>query len=255
LKVTSNQKILADTRVGNFTLDQIGIKMVSIPGGTFKMGSTNGYSNEKPVHSVTLSEFEMSATEITQGQYKAVMGMNPSRFTGDDYLPVERVNWGNAVAFCRELSQKTGSEFRLPTEAEWEYACRAGTTTKYHTGNSKSDLARADWYGGNSGKKTHPVGQKTPNAWGLYDMHGNVWEWCADWYGNYSSGSATNPMGPSSGSDRVARGGSWISDASICRSAFRSGHYPLVQEFRVSVSAYVSHEEDSLGFRVVRRPQ
>jgi formylglycine-generating enzyme required for sulfatase activity len=199
-----------------------GIRMVRIPGGTFEMGSTDGDKDEIPVHTVTLSAFEMSATEITQGQYKAVMGKNPSHFTGDDNLPVESVSWNDAVSFCRALSQKTGSEFRLPTEAEWEYACRAGTTTKYSLGDNASDLARAGWYFSNSSLKTHPVGQKTPNAWGLYDMHGNVWEWCSDWYGNYPSGSVTNPMGAQTGPYRVIRGGGWCNYVYNCRSAVGS---------------------------------
>ncbi|MDP2984010.1 MAG: formylglycine-generating enzyme family protein, partial [Candidatus Latescibacter sp.] len=233
LKVTSNQKIL---------LDQIGIKMVSIPTGIFQMGSNDGDSDEKPVHSVTLSAFEMSATEITQGQYKAVIGSNPSRFTGDDNLPVEVVSWNEAVAFCRALSQKTVGEFRLPTEAEWEYACRAGTTTKYNLGDSESDLARAGWYHGNSGRKTHPVGQKTPNAWGLYDMHGNVWEWCNDWYGSYSLESAANPTGANIGSERVTRGGCWGNDLEgFCQSAQRGFSDPAGMHF-------------GRGFRVIRRP-
>lgn len=241
------------SRPSDSFINSLGIKMVQIPGGTFQMGSLfeddprnpfkgkGNFKDEQPVHSVTLSAFEMSATEITQGQYMALMGTNPSRFTGDDNLPVESVSWNDAVAFCRALSLKTGSEYRLPTEAEWEYACRAGTSTKYYTGNSESDLARAGWYDGNSGMKTHPVGQKTPNAWGLYDMHGNVFEYCNDWYWSYTSENVTNPTGAKIGVFRVLRGGSWYSiDDFNCRSAYRIG--------------LPGFGDNRCGFRVVRRP-
>jgi formylglycine-generating enzyme required for sulfatase activity len=229
------------SRQSDSFLNSIGIKMVPIPGGTFEMGTNVGPGDDKPVHSVTLSAFEMSATEITQGQYKAVMGTNPSMFTGDDNLPVENVSWNDAVAFCRALSQKTGGEFRLPTEAEWEYACRAGTTTVYNLGDAESDLARAGWYNSNSNSTTHPVGQKTPNSWGLYDMHGNVWEWCNDWYATYSSDSVTNPTGPSTGSSHLRRGGCWHNYAWFCRSANRGGGAPA------------EGGSDYTGFRVVCR--
>jgi len=217
------------------------VVVVSIPAGTFSMGSTDSFANEEPVHQVTLSAFEMSVTPITQGQYQEVMGNNPSYFRGYE-LPVEKVGWNDAVEFCQKLSQKTGSKFRLPTEAEWEYACRAGTTTRYNLGNTKSDLAQAGWYDFNSSGKTHPVGQKTPNAWGLYDMHGNVWEWCNDWYGKdfYGSAPKLNPSGALSGSSRVMRGGGWGGSGSSCRSAFRLDHNP-------------SYGSSDMGFRVVRR--
>ncbi len=225
----------------DFFITSIGIKMMPIPGGTFRMGSNVGDSDEKPLHIVTLSAFEMSATEITQGQYMAVMGTNPSKVKGDDNLPVENVSWEDAVAFCRILSQKTGGKFGLPTEAEWEYAGRAGTETKYYTGDDEGDLASAGWYYSNSGFKTHPVGQKAPNAWGLYDMHGNVWEWCADSYGKYTKGSEINPSGPLSVSDRVLRGGGWSCIAEGCRSADRGWINP-------------SGRGGIIGFRIVRRP-
>ena len=145
-------------------------------------------------------------TEVTQGQWKTVMGSNPSTFSAcGSNCPVEQVSWDNCQEFIQRLNQKEGtSKYRLPTEAEWEYACRAGTTGPY-----AGDLDSMGWYDGNSGRRTHLVGQKKPNAWGLYDMHGNVWEWCSDWYGEDTSGSITDPEGPSSGPSRVLRGGSW----------------------------------------------
>lgn len=230
------------------------VKMVSIFAGTFSMGQSG---IAEPVHTVTLSAFEMSVYEITQGQYKSVIGTNPSYFTGDDNLPVEQVSWWDAIKFCNALSVKAGFEkcynestgdcdftkngFRLPTEAEWEYACRAGSMTTYNLGDAESDLARAGWYSGNSESKTHPVGQKTPNAWGLYDMHGNVWEWCQDWYNYYASGSATNPTGAYNGTARVGRGGGWYASAlSLYRSVDRDSCSP-------------DYKGWGQGFRVVRR--
>jgi formylglycine-generating enzyme required for sulfatase activity len=167
--------------------------------------------NEGPQHEVTISKpFYMGATEVTQAQYQAVMGTNPSGYGGATN-PVERVSWNDAAEFCRKLSEKIRQTVRLPTEAEWEYACRAGTETASSFGDSDADLGDYAWWRGNSGDTTHPVAQKKPNAWGLYDMHGNVWEWCADWYGKYPKGPATAPSGPAtypsaSGPSRVARG-------------------------------------------------
>ncbi|MBR0237218.1 MAG: SUMF1/EgtB/PvdO family nonheme iron enzyme [Thermoguttaceae bacterium] len=185
------------------------------PAGKFMMGYEDGTQ-----HQVTLTKgFWMMETEVTQKQWKAIMGNNPSYFKGDD-LPVEEVFWHDCQEFCRKSAQ-LGLPVQLPTEAQWEYACRAGTTGAY-AGN----LDEMAWYDSNSGSKTHPVGTKKPNAWGLYDMHGNVWEWCADWDGDYPSGSVTDPAGPSSGSSRVFRGGSWDGHAGFCRSACRSYYEP-----------------------------
>ena len=220
------------------------ITMVSIPGGTFQMGSTTGASNEQPVHQVTLSAFQMSIYEITQAQYLAVMGANPSYFIYDYNRPVETVTGVEVQTFCNKLSEAAGLEpcydlttgvcdftkngYRLPTEAEWEYACRAGTTTAFANGGITEtgcghdpNLNAMGWYCGNSGNRTHKSAQKQPNAWGLFDMHGNVWEWCQDWYGGYPSGAVTDPTGLSSGSYRVLRGGSWRGDARRIRSAIR----------------------------------
>ncbi|MBC8277088.1 MAG: SUMF1/EgtB/PvdO family nonheme iron enzyme, partial [FCB group bacterium] len=194
-----------------------GMTFVKIPGGSFRMGS-NESKDEKPVHSVSIKPFYMMTTEVTQKMWKELMGSNPSHFKGDN-LPVEKVSWNDCQKFIEKLNQRDpGKGYRLPTEAEWEYACRAGTTTKYYSGNSESDLKRAGWYSGNSGKKTHIVGQKSPNSWGLYDMSGNVWEWCTDWYHNSYSGAPTDGsawISPSS-TYRVLRGGSWYYFAFCC---------------------------------------
>jgi formylglycine-generating enzyme required for sulfatase activity len=155
--------------------NSISMKLVWIAPGEFKMGSNDGEDFEKPLHTVKITKgFYMGAFEVTQGQYQQVMGTNPSYFKGAN-LPVEQVSWDDAVEFCKKLSQKEGKTYRLPTEAEWEYACRAGTTTKFSFGDDESQLGEYAWYGKNSGMKTHPVGKKKPNAWGLFDMHGNVW--------------------------------------------------------------------------------
>jgi formylglycine-generating enzyme required for sulfatase activity len=202
-------------------------EMVYVRGGTFTMGCTaeqgNGCSDrEKPAHEVTVGDFYIGKYEVTQAEWKAVMGNNPSGFKGDN-LPVERVGWDDAQEFIRKLNTMTGKNYRLPTEAEWEYAARGGSQSrgfKYSGSNSIGDVA---WYDANSrfdansGSKTHPVGTKRANELGIYDMSGNVYEWVNDWYGNYSSGSQTNPIGPSSGSARVFRGGSWSYDARYAR--------------------------------------
>jgi formylglycine-generating enzyme required for sulfatase activity len=229
---------LADT----FNVDSLGMKFVYIKPGSFMMGSPSGESgrdNDEKQHRVTLTKgFYMQTTEVTQGQWKAVMGSNPSHFknSGDD-RPVEQVSWNDVQEFIRKLNQKTGKNYRLPTEAEWEYACRAGSTTRFCFGDSDSSLGSYAWYSSNSGSKSHTVAQKQPNAWGLYDMHGNVWEWCQDWYGNYSTSSVTDPTGASSGSRRVYRGGGWSYYAWYCRSADRNSFSP-------------DNRNGSLGFRL-----
>jgi formylglycine-generating enzyme required for sulfatase activity len=214
----------------------LGMDFVQIPSGTFTMGSDSSEagSHEKPPHSVTISRpFYMATTEVTQAQWKAVIGSNPSKFQGDD-LPVEQVSWYDAKEFIRNLNEKEeGIHYRLPTEAEWEYACRAGTT-----GDRYGDLNSIAWYDPNSGSTTHPVGQKRANAWGLHDMLGNVYEWCEDWKDEYPSGNVTDPRGPSSGSGRVVRGGSWLIHANRARSYFRDFFMPDCRR-------------DDVGFRVV----
>ena len=228
-----------------------GIEMVFVEGGTFQMGATSeqgsdAYGDEKPVHSVTLSDFYIGKYEVTQAQWKAVMGKNPSHFTGKDNRPVENVSWEDMHKFIKKLNQLTGKRYRLPTEAEWEYAARGGKKSqgyKYAGGNSIDKVA---WYRDNSGDKTHPVGKKQPNELGLYDMSGNVYEWCQDWYGDYSSSAQTNPTGPSRGSDRVLRGGGLYSFAGFCRVAHRDPDNPsdgsLSSGFRLVLEVSSSQE-------------
>ena len=198
------------------------IGMVFVEGGTFQMGSNSYYSDEKPVHTVTVSSFYMDKTEVTQAEYRKVMGKNPSRFSGCDDCPVENVSWNDANAYA----QKVGK--RLPTEAEWEYAARGGNKSKGYNYSGSNDIDAVGWYGRNSNSKTHPVTQKQPNELGLYDMSGNVWEWCSDWYSDsyYRSSPKNDPQGPNSGSSRVLRGGSWGSLAYLCRVAYRGRGYP-----------------------------
>jgi len=189
--------------------------------GSFQMGSEK-IVGESPGHKVTITKpIYLGKYEVTQEQWERVMGSNPSTFKGAKN-PVETVSWEDCQNFLAKLKEKVPAQsFRLPTEAEWEYACRAGSTTDYSFGDSGSGLGEYAWYGSNSGSKTHPVGEKKPNAWGLFDMHGNVWEWCADWYGPYTADNQTDPVGPSSGSGRVLRGGSWCCVPSFLRSSYR----------------------------------
>ena len=197
-----------------FNVNGVEFKMIKVEGGTFSMGATSeqeddAYDDEYPVHSVTLSDYYIGETEVTQELWEAVMGSNPSYFEGDNQRPVENVSWNDCQKFIKKLNRLTGKEFRLPTEAEWEYAARGG---KYSRGYKYSGSNNADevaWYDSNSGSKTHPVKTKKDNELGLYDMSGNVWEWCNDWWGCYQSNSQTNPTGPSEGESRVLRGGGW----------------------------------------------
>ncbi len=217
------------------------MKFVLIPAGEFQMGSTDGDDNERLVHTVRISQpFYLGKYPVTQAQWEAVMKNNPSRFKGDPNRPVEMVSWEEVQDFIRQLNEREGvSSYRLPTEAEWEYAARAGSTTAYSFGDDSSQLGEYAWYWGNAEKTTHSVGQLEPNAWGLYDMHGNVWEWIHDWYGEYPTEAVTDPSGPSSGSYRVLRGGGWLDGAGRCRSASRLNGTPGDRSY-------------DLGFRLLR---
>jgi formylglycine-generating enzyme required for sulfatase activity len=222
--------------------NRVTLEMVSLPAGEFLMGSPdsdpNAESYEKPQHQVKVNSFAIGKYPVTQAQYEAVMGKNPSHFKNNSWLknnlqnPVENVSWNDAQAFCRKLSQITGKTYRLPTEAEWEYACRAGTTTRYYFGDDANQLGDYAWYSANSQSKTHPVGQKKPNAWGLYDMSGNVWDWCEDdWHNNYigapTDGSAWFIKNYNrSQSLKCLRGGSWLNYPNLCRSADRYRNDP-----------------------------
>lgn len=205
--------------------------MVFVEGGSFTMGCTSEQGDdcdddEKPAHRVTLDGFYISKHEVTQGQWEFVMGNNPSYFSGCSNCPVEQVSWNDVQEFIRKLNAKTGKRFRLPTEAEWEYAARGGAKSRGYKYSGSNSLSSVDWYYENSGDRTHEVGQKQPNELGIYDMSGNVWEWCSDWYGDYSSSSQTNPKGPSYGEYRVVRGGSWLDDRRDCRVSYRYNNAP-----------------------------
>ena len=221
--------------------NSIGMKFTLIPAGEFYMGSEE-LDDEKPVHKVKINNpFYLGTYLVTQREWKAIMGDNPSGFKGDD-LPVENVSWDNVQEFIKKLSEKEGTDkYRLPSEAEWEYACRAGTIIRYSFGDSESKLGGYAWYDNNSDEKTHPVGQRKPNPWGLYDMHGNVWEWVQDVYHKNYDGAPTDGSAWESGDGarRVFRGGSWYYDARLCRSAIRASFGPR-------------HRSSSLGFRLLQ---
>jgi formylglycine-generating enzyme required for sulfatase activity len=208
--------------IGKTEVNGAAIEMVAIPGGSFEMGDTfgEGGGEEKPVHTVTLKAFLIGKTEVTQKQWVAVMGSNPSSFKGDD-LPVEQVSWEDCQQFIAKLNQMTGKRFRLPTEAEWEYAARSGGKREKYPGSDSPD--QVAWFGSNSGSRTNPVGTKAANGLGIYDMAGNVWEWCSDWYGGdyYGKSPADNPQGPAGGNFRVDRGGSWFGIPVNTRCSYR----------------------------------
>ena len=227
--------------------NSIGMEFMKIPAGEFMMGSPSDeegrYDGAGPVHKVTIEEsYYLGKYEVTQEQWREVMGSNPSNFKGDD-LPVEKVSWNDVQEFIEKLNEMEGTdEYRLPSEAEWEYACRAGTFTRYSFGDDESKLGDYAWYGKNSGLETHPFGQMKPNPWGLYDMHGNVWEWCQDrWHDDYdgspSDGSAWED---GSSSFQVVRGGGCNYYADYCRSANRDWFDP-------------GNRDINLGFRVLRK--
>jgi formylglycine-generating enzyme required for sulfatase activity len=230
--------------------NSLGMTFALIPPGEFSMGSPaeeEWHRDDEVLHRVVLTKaFYLGTTEVTQRQWKAVMGTDPSFCTGDE-LPVETVTWDQAVEFCGKLSEREGVAYRLPTEAEWEYACRAGTTTPFHTGETiRPDQANYDgnstYGGGPKGlfrEETTKAGSFKPNAWGLHEMHGNVWEWCADWYAEYPEGDVTDATDPAKGERRLIRGGCWMNFPAVCRAANRGKVPPVSWNFH-------------LGFRVVR---
>lgn len=215
-------------------------EMVRIPGGRYEMGSLDGNDDEKPLRTVKISPFEIGKYPVTQREWEAIMGANPSHFKGDE-RPVEEVSWTDCQAFIKKLNKKTGLNFRLPTEAEWEYAAGGGSgkRTKWAGTNDEDSLSVYAWYTTNSKDQTHPVGEKKPNELGLYDMSGNVWEWCQDWYGDYLNKPLTNPTGPEDGTSRVLRGGSWYFDADYCRVTYRYNLRPGLRSL-------------DIGFRLAR---
>ena len=234
--VTPSQRAVLEKLIAN---------MVKVEGSTFTMGATpeqgnDAYEYERPAHQVTLSDYYIGRYEVTQKEWQAVMGDNPSKFYGDN-LPVDYVSWNDCQDFINKLNQLTGLKFRLPTEAEWEFAARGGKQSKSYKYSGSDNAKNIAWYEKNSGSKPHQVGTKEPNELGIYDMSGNVWEWCGDWYGRYSSSAQTNPTGPSSGSSRVLRGGSWRYDAGGCRVSIRCDGDP-------------SDRGRNSGFRVVLVP-
>jgi formylglycine-generating enzyme required for sulfatase activity len=216
-------------------------EMVFVEGGRFMMGSNSGDDVEKPVHEVELSSYYLGKYEVTQAQWKAVMGNNPSYFKDCDQCPVEQVSWNDVQEFIGKLNQKTGKKYRLPTEAEWEFAARDGVKSKGYLYSGGNDAGTVAWYTDNSGSKTHSVGSKQANELGIFDMSGNVWEWCSGWYGGYSGTFQRNPQGAFSGLSRVLRGGGWNNRASHCRVTARSGHYP-------------DGRSNCIGFRLVLSP-
>ncbi len=209
-----------------YTANGVSFTMIAVRGGTFQMGSYDEFAPEKPVHQVTLSDYYIGETEVTQELWNAVMGSNPSYFTGDMQRPVETVTWDDCQTFIFKLNQLTGVTFRPPTEAQWEYAARGGNKSKGYTYSGSDAIDDVAWYNINSSSTTHPVKTKAPNELGIYDMSGNVLEWCSDWYGSYSSAAQTDPTGPATGYNRVFRGGSWRSYATYCRVADRDFNTP-----------------------------
>ncbi len=224
--VTPSQKAVLEKLIKN---------MVRVKCGSFQMGVDNGYDQAQPAHTVTLpQDYYIGKYEVTQAEWQAVTGKNPAKFKGE-HLPVEYVSWDDCQEFIRQLNALTGLNFRLPTEAEWEYAARGGKKSKGYIYSGSNDVDSVAWYGKNSNKTTHPVGYRTPNELGLYDMNGNVWEWCQDWYGNYTNEAQTSPKGPSSGHFRTIRGGAW-------------GDMDCRVEFRTYASACIT--SNGIGFRL-----
>jgi formylglycine-generating enzyme required for sulfatase activity len=233
INITEDKTIIEDIKLNSVVVSKPAMaskidNMVYVEGGEFMMGSESGSSDEKPVHKVVVKSFYIDKYEVTQSEYEKVMGNNPSYFKNPS-APVEQVSWNDAVAYAQKIGK------RLPTEAEWEYAARGGNKSKGYKYSGSNSIGDVAWYDSNSSSKTRPVGTKEPNELGIYDMSGNVWEWCSDWYSDtyYSSSPLTNPTGPSSGTYRVLRGGSWVTDDIYCRVAFRVRSYPTYRLYSV----------------------
>jgi len=253
---------VADAELPGSIKTKGGLEMILVPAGSFDMGNKRGKEDAAVVHKVTVDGFLMDKYEVTQAEYEKQGLPNPSHFKGPE-LPVEQISWAQAALYCNRRSQAEGLKpcydeatakcnfeadgYRLPTEAEWEYACRAGSTTDYCFGSDARKLTEYAWFTDNSSKKTHPVGQKKPNPWGLYDMHGNVAEWCNDFYdpNYYATSPPNNPRGPADGNQCVLRGGSWNSGAEALRSSYRLGDNPGFSDACLA--------RDAIGFRCVRK--
>lgn len=223
---TDNNKV----NVKDYTVNGVSFKMIAVDGGSFVMGSPENAPgaerDEFPAHKVTVSSFYMAETEVTQELWTAVMGNNPSGYTDDAQLPVESVTWNDCQQFIAKLNEITGGSFRLPTEAEWEYAARGGNRSKGYVYCGSDTLANVGWYKDNAEERPHKVKLLAPNELGLYDMSGNIWEWCSDWMGDYTAEDAVDPQGAAEGRARIVRGGSWLVDAAVCRPADRSSGAP-----------------------------
>lgn len=235
-------KIIGGIANNGNSRNALGMEFVYIQGGTFMMGGDADFFKKQPVHQVTISKgFYMGKTEVTQGQWKAVMGYNPANFKEcGDNCPIENVSWDDTQEFIRKINMRGDGTYRLPTEAEWEYAARAGSNSKYGFGSDEESLKEYAWFSWNSTQQTHPVASKKPNDWGLYDMQGNVWEWCNDWYEKYSDKSLIDPTGAASGTNRVYRGGSWMSNTDEMPIRFRQQWLPSIKQ-------------DTHGFRLIRQ--
>jgi formylglycine-generating enzyme required for sulfatase activity len=266
IKSPNNVASVQDAGAAQIVRSKSGVELVTIPAGFFDMGSRRGRAEEKPAHKVWIDSFLMDRYEVTQAEYEKLGNIeafpSPAHFKGKD-LPVEQVTWPQAARFCNARSRLEGlqpcyneetgacdfgaSGYRLPTEAEWEYACRAGTPTDYSFGSDTRQLSDWAWFADNSSRKTHPVGQKKPNPWGLFDIHGNVAEWCQDVFdqGYYKTSPEKNPRGPDEGNEYVLRGGSWKSPGEALRSAARIGESPGFSDACLA--------RDAIGFRCVRK--
>jgi len=219
--------------IGDDAVGADSIEMVFVQGGTFAMGCAlegekDCAKDEKPVRQMTVGNFLIGKHEVTQAQWKTLMP-NYSRYSGNDNLPVDYVSWGDVQDFINKLNAKTGKTYRLPTEAEWEYAARGGANSVGHEYSGGAEIDSLAWYKGNSGNKTHPVGTKAPNELGIHDMSGNLWEWTNDWYAPYAASDNPDPRGPQKGTNRVYRGGGWGNEAAHCRISKRSNAPPVLR--------------------------